>query len=830
MRVESVRSIFGSDADERRRRAGTRPPEAPGFRPLRRANGLGDDQDRGADGRGRGRRGRLERRADVRVAERIVLRLRQAVRVPIGAVVPCVVGIVTMVRSVVDVMVIGDVTVTVRMPVVVIVSRPVGEDGVRVIVIPARVRVGDHLRPGDGRRRDERRQDGGDDRGSDDHDERLLPQRIRAPEGRRMPRVESDAVRHASCSGPSDLLSTRPTSQAQAVRGGNLATSVMFSSAAPQGPAGHGDAGLRFEEVRRVEALTRLRQTTFLLLPPLTLALAVNVRVFGDSMPVRALALIGMLGLAALTHLVVGERFAGRRAIPIAVVFMIALGLLLLGVMHEGNGGRDVHIGTISALMMGAAIVIPWGVWPQIVVAALLAVAYGVIPGETIGGAHSVDLVMSLSDCVALSAISAYVLDRQRRQAFREREEARRMTAQREVLLDASRQLSASLDFDETMATITRVGRNVVGGDTVALILVDAKREVLRTVSVVGELLDVDREVLNLEVPLTVLQSLLDELGEHGFVVTPGPQLQDLTELAREQFGVLATLFVAIECKGQLLGYMTFNFRRDGMQFAEEQIHLARGFASQCAIALANAHLVSDLHQASRIKSEFVSTMSHELRTPLSVILGYTQVLQDAVTDFEARVIVDRIRVAGHDLLDLVQATLDLNRIESGRDPASCRPVPMQELWDELAGQYAVLERPAGVRLRWEVVGTPSAYTDRRKVKMVVKNLVGNALKFTSQGEVCATVRATGDRCLVTVRDTGIGIPAEHLAGVFDMFRQVDASDRRAHGGVGLGLYIVRKLAEQLDATLDVRSTVGVGTTFTLSLPLGESSTTAAAA
>ena len=87
-----------------------------------------------------------------------------------------------------------------------------------------------------------------------------------------------------------------------------------------------------------------------------------------------------MLVLAASTHVVVGQRFAGRRAFPIAVAFVIGLGLLLLGVMFELPGGRDVHVGTLSALMMGAAIVIPWGVWPQLVVAAMLALAYGFIP------------------------------------------------------------------------------------------------------------------------------------------------------------------------------------------------------------------------------------------------------------------------------------------------------------------------------------------------------------------------------------------------------------------------------------------------------------------
>jgi signal transduction histidine kinase len=589
--------------------------------------------------------------------------------------------------------------------------------------------------------------------------------------------------------------------------------------------------GARFEDVRRAEALGRLQRATFYLLPPLTLALAVNVRVFGDSMPVRSLALIGMLALAALTHVAVGQRFAGRRAIPIAIAFVTVLGVLLLGVLFETPGGRDVHLGTISALMMAAAIIIPWGVWPQLAVAVLIAGAYALMPEpDVVGSTHTVDLAMSLTDCVALSAIGAYILDRQRRKAFHESEQARRATHQRELLLEASTELNASLDFDETVATITRVGSRIIEVDTVACILIDERREVLRTVAVAGDVQDVDREVMNVEVPLPALGPLLDALQTNGFAVMPGPGLEALTELAREQFGVLATLFVAVERDGRLLGYINFNYRRADVPFTDEQIRLARGFASQCAIALANAHLVADLHRASHVKAEFVSTMSHELRTPLSVILGYTDVLEEAVKDVEGRVVLNRIRVAGRELLDLVQTTLDLNRLESGQDAAHCEPVGMQELWDELAGQYAALGRAPGVGLRWEVVGSPMALTDRRKLKIVVKNLVGNALKFTSQGEVHASVRAAGDRCLLVVRDTGIGIPPEHLTGIFDMFRQVDNSDRRAHGGVGLGLYIVRKLAEQLDATLDVRSTVGLGTTFTLSLPLALSGSNAVAA
>jgi signal transduction histidine kinase len=201
------------------------------------------------------------------------------------------------------------------------------------------------------------------------------------------------------------------------------------------------------------------------------------------------------------------------------------------------------------------------------------------------------------------------------------------------------------------------------------------------------------------------------------------------------------------------------------------------------------------------------------------VILGYADLLADIVDDPEGRRGLDRIQVSSRELLDLIETTLDINRLESGNDPARLTPVPVGELWDELGGEFSALPHVDGVGLRWEHEPGVIALTDRRKLKIIVKNLVGNALKFTRVGEVVASVGRAGERCVICVRDTGVGIPAEHLTTVFEMFRQVDSSDRRSFGGVGLGLYIVRKLAEQLDATLDVASAVGEGTTFTVSLP-----------
>src|SRR5262249_20574017 len=157
----------------------------------------------------------------------------------------------------------------------------------------------------------------------------------------------------------------------------------------------------------------------------------------------------------------------------------------------------------------------------------------------------------------------------------------RRLTRQRELLLEASAELNASLDFGETVATITRVGHRLLETDTVACILIDEQREVLRTVAVAGDVQEVDREVMNLDVPLLALGPLLDALRTRGFAVTPGPDLEALTDLARDQFGVVATLFVALERDGRLLGYVNFNCRREHVPFTDEQIRLARGFASQ---------------------------------------------------------------------------------------------------------------------------------------------------------------------------------------------------------------------------------------------------------
>jgi signal transduction histidine kinase len=148
-----------------------------------------------------------------------------------------------------------------------------------------------------------------------------------------------------------------------------------------------------------------------------------------------------------------------------------------------------------------------------------------------------------------------------------------------------------------------------------------------------------------------------------------------------------------------------------------------------------------------------------------------------------------------------------------------------------MAETCSTLPRAQNVRLEWdERVPRVSLLTDPRKLNVVIRNLVGNALKFTDDGWVRAELRVEGSEVLVRVADTGIGIRPEQLSGIFEMFRQADQSDSRRHGGTGLGLYIVRRFAEQLGGRVSVQSEPGRGSTFVVHLPIDDGPNQRAAA
>lgn len=290
-----------------------------------------------------------------------------------------------------------------------------------------------------------------------------------------------------------------------------------------------------------------------------------------------------------------------------------------------------------------------------------------------------------------------------------------------------------------------------------------------------------------------------------------------------DRFGATSGLYAPITRGRDVIGVLGCKYRGRTGPFTPRQRRVALGVAQATAVALENVRLIAGLQEADRLKSEFVATMSHELRTPINVILGYAEILQDEgfgpLTD-EQRDAIRRTRRSAVELLELVTATLDVNRLEAGRELVEPSVFAVEALMDELADELRPLV-PAAVTLHCDATGAAGhVVTDRLKLRTILKNLAGNALKFTDRGEVAVHVAWDGDVLACTVRDTGMGIPVERLPVIFDMFRQLDGSNTRRHGGVGLGLYIVRRLVDLLGGSVAVDSAPGRGSTFQVRIPV----------
>ncbi len=232
----------------------------------------------------------------------------------------------------------------------------------------------------------------------------------------------------------------------------------------------------------------------------------------------------------------------------------------------------------------------------------------------------------------------------------------------------------------------------------------------------------------------------------------------------------------------------------------------------------------SESARANAAKSEFLATVSHELRTPLHIIVGYTDLLLDGAfpQPAEQHDALSRVRQQSGQLLDLIQSMLDLNRMESGGISLVIEEFSLATALERLRTSIPDSWCRPGVALRWETDGAAvTMRSDRGKLDSILRNLIHNALKYTEVGSVTVRTRPDPrpDWVEFAVRDTGQGIAAADLNGIFEMFRQGSTTPPRG-GGVGLGLYIARQLSTALGGEIAVDSELGFGSCFTVTLPL----------
>jgi len=291
---------------------------------------------------------------------------------------------------------------------------------------------------------------------------------------------------------------------------------------------------------------------------------------------------------------------------------------------------------------------------------------------------------------------------------------------------------------------------------------------------------------------------------------------------------ILSLLAVPLQIQDSRIGVLEAVNKRGGREFSPEDVETLMTLAAQAAVAIENARLVEELQDAyerlgelDRLKSDFIAIASHELRTPLSLILLYAAVLREQLGDASGTK-VEAVQRAAMRLKNIIDTMLNLRYLETGQ--MELRPIHF-DLRAEVKGaseDYAVLAEANGVEVSADLPDEDvPVFADRDKVRVLLDNLISNAVKFTpSGGRVQVLLRRSGEEVNVEVIDTGVGIPPEALPCIFDRFYQAEDTLTRRHSGMGLGLSIVKGLVDLHHGRVQVESVPNRGSRFAVTLPL----------
>jgi signal transduction histidine kinase/methyl-accepting chemotaxis protein len=294
--------------------------------------------------------------------------------------------------------------------------------------------------------------------------------------------------------------------------------------------------------------------------------------------------------------------------------------------------------------------------------------------------------------------------------------------------------------------------------------------------------------------------------------------------------GFRALLAIPLMRQNKLIGGLVV-MRKYAGNFSARTVDLLQTFAAQSALAIYNAQLFKQIEEksyqlqlADKHKSEFLANMSHELRTPLNAILGYTELILDKIYgDVPEKIEKTLVRLEknGRHLLNLINDVLDISKIEAGRLTLSLDDYSLGELVNTVLISVEGLAAEKGLKLSAAIdKDLPIGRADQQRIAQILVNLLGNAIKFTDEGEVVVEVSTKNSSFFVSVLDTGLGLSMEDKQIIFQEFRQVDGSSTRERGGTGLGLSIAKKIVKMHGGSIWVESRPEGGAIFSFSIPV----------
>ena len=434
------------------------------------------------------------------------------------------------------------------------------------------------------------------------------------------------------------------------------------------------------------------------------------------------------------------------------------------------------------------------------------------------------------------SALALFQNVTERRQNEQERERLLQQVEYRALELQTVAKVSAAassiLERDELLQSVvdlTKVSFNLYQAH---IYLLDDVTETLRLTVGAGE---IGRAMVaeQRSIPLNREQSLVAQAARTLTAVvennvTSNPLFLSHRLLPDTNSEMALPLVVA----GRVLGVLDVQSERCDA-FSAEDVQIQTTLAAQIAVALQNANLyqeqgatVQRLKELDQLKSAFLANMSHELRTPLNSILGFTEVIMEGIDGPINELIEGDLGIIhrnGQHLLTLINDILDMAKIESGKLTLHFEQFNLADVAHEAMRSLSTLatQKDLDVRVQTDLPGPTMITADRFRMRQIMLNVLGNAIKFTDQGRIVIELDATSTSNIIQVHDTGIGIPAESMEAIFTEFQQVDNSSTRKVGGTGLGLPISRHLVEMHGGSIKVQSPgkFGQGSTFRIEIP-----------